>query len=76
MFEDRRPRGILTITVLFNGGDARPLSISFESYPDIFASKEIGPDIFTVDEACLQLRRWLEDFKERQKHSDDEVTKQ
>ena len=40
-----------------------------------------GPTNATVEEACLQLRKWLDDFiesqtRERQTRGDDEVTRQ
>ena len=67
-------RAVLTVTVRLRDKDKNPLEISFESYPDIFDDKVIGPTVSTIDEACSRLRVWLEEFNRR--HDDSSVTRQ
>ena len=66
-----RSPGILVITVRVGDEDGGLLEISFSSYPDIWGSKEIGPTVGTIDEACLELRSWLQDYIDRDRINQD-----
>ena len=67
MLSARSP-GILIVTVRLTDDEAESLDISFSSYPDIWGSKEVGPTVTSIDEACLQLRRWLQDYLNRERN--------
>ena len=66
-----RSPGILAITVRLGDADGEPLEISFSSYPDIWGRKEVGPSVGTIDEACHELRSWLEDYIDRYRINQD-----
>ena len=50
------------VTVRLIDGESGLLNISFASYTNIWGKKEVGPNITSIEEACVQLRSWLEDY--------------
>ena len=78
MLSSARSPGILVVTVRLTDDEVGSLDISFSSYPDIWGKKEVGPNVTSIDEACLQLRSWLEGYFDQEQNkrgrSDEALT--
>jgi hypothetical protein len=57
--ESGESRGVLTIAVRIRRS-SRSVQIRVESYSDVLGPRDASRSYATVDETCVDIRRWLE----------------